>query len=190
MKSKKLIFGIIALVLVALGVDPQQAQKLLALVSGEQQTTTQQTATSSTHNNVQRDSHKKWSDTTPAINLHHVFDGEINRSGKPTGFHSRPGGQDPENARVVGVRDGPNRHGIYTATVEVRDGGQWKEKFSSFFPDDMSYDEVINVVMHAYRNSSNPNSQPWRGPSGKGFDVQGYTLRDGDINTAFPVYER
>ena len=50
----------------------------------------------------------KWSKTSPAINLHHVFEGEINRKGRPVGFHSRPGGVDPSTARVVRIRDKPN----------------------------------------------------------------------------------
>lgn len=186
MRSRKIILGIAALVLVALGVDPDQTQRLLQLFTGEQTTSVQTSASSGT--SASHD--QKWSNTDPAINLHHVFDGEINRSGKPTGFHSRPSGTNPATARVISVRDGPNQLGVYTATIEVRDGSNWKEKFSSFFPDNMSRQDVINTVLHAYRNSDNPNAQPWRGPSGLGFDVQGYTLRDGDINTAFPVYER
>ena len=129
----------------------------------------------------------KWSNTTPAINLHHIFQGEINRKGDPVGFHSRPGGKDPATARLVRVRDQPNRSGVYTAMIEVRDGSQWKEKFSSFFPDNMSEDEVTAAILNAYKNSN--KKQPWRGPSGLGFDIQGYTLSKGDINTAFPVYQ-
>ncbi|PID60359.1 MAG: hypothetical protein CSB44_10590 [Gammaproteobacteria bacterium] len=131
-----------------------------------------------------------WSDTDPNINLWHVFHGEINRSGKPVGFHSRPGGQDPENARLVSIQDPPNRHGVYTATVEVRDGNQWKRKFSSFFPDSMSSDEVIAAILNAYHNSSNPNAQPFEGPSGHGFRIQAYTSSRGGINTAFPIHVR
>ncbi|MFK7916389.1 MAG: EndoU domain-containing protein, partial [Pseudomonadales bacterium] len=124
----------------------------------------------------------------PEINLWHVFEGEINRKGKPTGFHARPGGQDPANARVKSIKDRPNRAGVYTANIEVRDGGQWKGKFSSFFPDSMSQQEVVNVILHAYRNSKDPRKQPWSGPSGLGFQIQGYTTSRGGINTAFPVY--
>jgi len=131
-----------------------------------------------------------WSSSNPEINLWHVFHGEINRKGKPTGWHSRPGGQDPANARIVSIKDRPNRAGVYTATIEVRDGGQWKSKFSSFFPDNLSQQEVIDVIVHAYSNSKNPNKQPWSGPSGLGFQVQGYTSSRGGINTAFPVYNR
>lgn len=133
---------------------------------------------------------QKWSDTSPNINLLHVFEGEINRKGKPTGFHSRPGGQNPSNARVTSVKDQPNRYGVYTANIEVRDGNQWKSKFSSFFPDDLSRDEVIDVILHAYNNSNNKSSQPWEGPSGAGYRVQGYTTGQGGINTAFPIFTR
>ena len=133
-----------------------------------------------------------WSETEPAINATHIFLGEINRSGKPTGYHSRPGGKDPRNARVARIQDGPNRAGIYTARVEIRDpdSGRWKEKFSSLFPDRLSHGEVIKAILHAYRNRESAHAEPWRGPSGLGFPVQGYTLRDGRINTAYPVYIR
>jgi len=141
-------------------------------------------------NNSSHSSSRQWSQTSPEINLWHVFDGEINRSGKPTGYHSRPGGNDAANARVKSVRDQPNKAGVYTAVVEVRDGNQWKSKNSSFFPDSMSRDDVIDVIVHAFNNSNNQKKQPWSGPSGLGFTVQGYTTSRGGINTAYPIYRR
>lgn len=134
--------------------------------------------------------HAKWSNTTPAINLAHVFHGEINRKGKPVGFHSRPNGSSPKGAKVVRVKDGPNKHGVYTATIEIADGSRWKSKFSSFFPDSLTQEQVVEAILHAYNKSNNPKKQPWRGPSGLGFDIQGYTLSKGDINTAFPIYRK
>jgi len=131
---------------------------------------------------------EKWSSTNPEINLWHVFDGEINRSGKPTGYHSRPGGVDATNARLVSIKDQPNRAGVYTANIEVKDGDQWKSKFSSFFPDSMSQQEVIDAILHAFSKSN--KQQKWEGPSGLGFTIQGYTTNKGGINTAFPVYRR
>ena len=86
-----------------------------------------------------------WSDTSPNINLRHVFQGEINRSGKAVGYHARPGGQDPTGARVASVRDVPNRLGVYTARVEIRDGDRWLAKNSSFFPDALSEYLYLNV---------------------------------------------
>lgn len=129
-----------------------------------------------------------WSDDRPNVNLWHVFLGEINRHGEPTGFHSRPDGLDPPNARVERLRDGPNAVGVYTATVEVRDGARWKRKFSTFFPDSMTADEVVDTILNAYHASPNPTAQPWEGPSGHGFRIQGYTSSRGGIATAFPIY--
>ena len=88
------------------------------------------------------------------------------------------------------MRDHPNKAGVYTAAIEIRDGQQWKEKFSSFFPDSLSRNEVLQAVLNAYENSANPKAQPCEGPSGLGFSVQGYTSSRGGINTAFPIYVR
>lgn len=130
----------------------------------------------------------KWSTTKPNINQWHIFEGEINRSGKPVGFHSRPGGRDPAGARLKSVRDKPNRAGVYTASIEIRDGQQWKQKFSSFFPDSLSREEVLQAILNAYANSDDPQAQPFEGPSGLGFTIQGYTSSRGGINTAFPIF--
>ncbi|HEY4596429.1 MAG TPA: hypothetical protein VIJ02_08525, partial [Thermoanaerobaculia bacterium] len=46
---------------------------------------------------------EEWSRTSPPVNVTHIFEGEINKRGKPTGFHSRPGGKDPANARVARI---------------------------------------------------------------------------------------
>lgn len=202
-KYKKMI-PIVAVILIALGVNLDKFGIDLEALSG--QSTNQQSQNRTNNNTPQntqaaqpasirqvstsREKLPHWSNSQPEINLWHVFEGEINRKGKPTGFHSRPGGQDPGNARVVSVKDKPNRLGIYTANIEVRDGAQWKSKFSSFFPDELSQQEVIDVIVHAYKNSNNPNKQPWSGPSGLGFQIQGYTSSRGGINTAFPVYKR
>lgn len=170
MNKYKRYIPIVALILVAMGVSVDQF--------------------SSTQSSDTIASGQKWSDTKPNVNLWHIFDGEINRSGKPVGFHSRPGGKDPENARVRSIRDAPNRTGVYTASIEIRDGNQWKEKFSSFFPDSLSRNDVLTAVLNAYNNSTDPKAQPFEGPSGLGFNIQGYTSSRGGINTAFPIYVR
>ncbi len=193
MLNLKRLIPIIAVVLIALGVNLEQFGIDLESLTGNNQSSQQrdqnQSQRSSSGNSNQNHSQgSKWSSTNPEINLPHIFEGEINRSGKPVGFHSRPGGQDPANARIKSIRSKPNSAGVYTANIEIRDGNQWKNKFSSFFPDSLSRDEVIDVILHAYSNSKAPNKQPWSGPSGMGFQVQGYTTSRGGINTAFPVY--
>lgn len=211
MRNYKRLIPIVAIILLAFGVNLDRFGIDLEALSGQSSGQSQasfQTGRSDSETNLTNNSGTPagstfgssgggidanlphWSSTDPEINLWHVFKGEINRKGKPTGWHSRPGGQDPATARIVSIKDRPNRAGVYTATIEVRDGGQWKSKFSSFFPDNLSQQEVVEVIVHAYSNSKNPNKQPWSGPSGLGFQVQGYTSSRGGINTAFPVYNR
>lgn len=198
MNKYKRFIPIAAVILIALGVNLDQfGINLQSLSKGGSGTITQSSSPSSSSNNHSSSAGQhsnadmpKWSDTNPNINLWHVFEGEINRRGKPVGFHSRPGGQDPANARVRSIKNSPNNAGVYTASIEIKDGGEWKEKFSSFFPDSMSQDAVIKAVLNAYKNSSDPKAQPFEGPSGLGFSIQGYTSNSGGINTAFPIYAR
>jgi len=132
----------------------------------------------------------KWSSTTPPVNMVHIFEGEINRRGRPVGFHSRPGGKDPANARVVAVIDSPNRFGVYTAKVEIfSSGDQWLSKRSTFYPDKMDREGVIAAVLHAYQNRVTGDDEKFRGPSGAGFTIEGYLLGD-KINTAYPLYTK
>lgn len=197
MLNKKIVVPIIAAILLALGVNLDELGIDLNQLAGNQTVTSESknnkdvfatNNSNSTGSTKAYSSGSKWSKTSPAVNLHHVFEGEINRKGKPVGYHSRPGGQDPDSARLVKIRDKPNGVGVYTAIIAVRDQGDWKEKFSSFFPDTLSQQQVVDAVLNAYRNSSDKKKQPWQGPSGLGFDIQGYTLSGGDINTAFPIY--
>lgn len=132
---------------------------------------------------------EEWSATSPPVNVTHIFAGEINRRGKPTGFHSRPGGQDPATARLVRVVDRPNRAGVYTAEVEIRDGSQWLTKRSTLYPDRLDRAAVIQAVLNAFQNRTTGGGEPFRGPSGQGFTVEGY-FQNGRINTAYPIYSR
>lgn len=205
MNKYKRYIPIVAVILVALGVNLDQFGIDLkglsnggSAISSSSNTQSSNNASGNSSGNQKSsngDAHSepeypKWSKTNPNINMWHVFEGEINRSGKPVGFHSRPDGQDPSGARLVSIRDKPNRAGVYTATIEIRDGNQWRSKFSSFFPDALSTNEVTSAVVNAYKNSRDPKAQPFEGPSGLGFTIQGYTSGSGGINTAFPVYVR
>jgi hypothetical protein len=132
---------------------------------------------------------ERWSATQPSINETHIFEGEINRRGQPVGFHSRPGGQDPAGARLVRILDSPNGDGVYTAEVEIRNAaGNWLSKRSTLYPDRMSRQQVLDAVLHAWQNKTSSGSEPFHGPSGQGFTIEGY-FQDGRINTAYPIYK-
>jgi hypothetical protein len=135
-----------------------------------------------------RSTGEEWSRTSPPVNVSHIFEGEINRSGKPVGFHSRPGGRDPQNARLVRVVDRPNRAGVYTAEVEIRSGSEWLSKRSTLYPDRLDRAAVIQAVLNAFQNREG-GGEKFRGPSGQGFTIEGY-FQNGRINTAYPIYTR
>lgn len=127
-----------------------------------------------------------WSDTAPPINLTHLFAGEINRRGKPVGFHSRPNGVDPQGSGVVRVVDRPDRSGVYTAVVWIERRG--RTKFSTFYPDRLTRAQVIAAVLSAFRKGRR-SGENFRGPSGLGFTIEGY-FQGGRIQTAYPIYSR
>jgi hypothetical protein len=129
---------------------------------------------------------RAWSDTVPAIDLIHIFAGEVNRRGRPVGFHSRPGGEDPQGSGLVRVVDRPNRFGVYTALVWI--GRRSRTKFSTFYPDRLPRARVIEAILFAYRQGRRRGDR-FSGPSGHGFTIEGY-VQNGRIRTAYPLYSR
>ena len=135
---------------------------------------------------------KIWSDTTPPIHLVHVFDGEINQRGRPTGFHHISNPPSNRTARIFRKLEGPNKAGVYTALVEIYDphSKKWKEKFSSLFPRHLTRQQLIKAILQAYHQDELEHPRKWRGPSGYGFKIEGYLLKDGRIITAYPLYRK
>ena len=126
--------------------------------------------------------------TNPPVNLTHIFEGEINRKGRPVGFHARPGGRNPSGARLVRVVDRPNRQGVYTAEVEIRtQDGRWLKKRSTFYPDRMSREEVVAAILNAYRRRSTGAPRSSAARREQGFTIEGY-YQNGRINTAYPIF--
>lgn len=134
----------------------------------------------------------QWTDTEPKISLTHIFYGEINSRGRPTGYHHRANGNDVNSARLKKILSPANRFGVYTALVEVKDpdSGQWKEKFSSLFPDHFTRQQIIDLILKTYRAYPPQTRRKWGGMTDYGFRVEGYTLKDGRIITAYPIFEK
>ncbi len=127
-----------------------------------------------------------WSETRPAINLTHIFAGEINRRGKAVGFHSRPGGVNPPGSGIARIVGRPNRSGVYTAMVWI--GRRSRTKFSTLYPDRLPRQMVIEAILSAFRRGQR-RGERFRGPSGHGFTIEGY-IQNGRISTAYPLYSR
>ncbi len=131
-----------------------------------------------------------WSKTDPALNMVHIFEGEINKRGKPVGFHKKLNQTGAYSSRIKKMLSKPNKAGVYTAIVEIYDRRQnkWKDKFSSMFPDRLTKQQVVQAILRAISQNRLGTGAKWRGPSGYGFMIEGYRLYDGRVNTAYPLY--
>jgi hypothetical protein len=135
----------------------------------------------------------KWTTSDPPINLAHIDYGEINGRGEAVGYHHRLNGVDPPGARVQRIVQPPDASGIYRARVTLRDPptGAWIDKKtpSTFFPDAMSDDQVIDAVLAAFQAGRWRGDGRFIGASGRGFAIEGW-YQNGRINAAYPLRGR
>lgn len=120
--------------------------------------------------------------TQPPVNRTHLFCGEVNRRAAGTGFHHRPGGENPPTARFERIVERNPQTGVYVADgIEIFDGEGWRRKrhISSFYPDACTPAEVLASVAHAASNAlcAYPNGK-WRGLSAPAPGAEGYCLGD------------
>lgn len=137
-----------------------------------------------------------WTDTVPSVNVRHIFCGEI-RYNRPKGYHSKV--YSPATDVVTGTQNATVPvNGIYNARVNFNNG---TNKFSTFFPNACSQDQIVHSVIYAATHTTGP-AVPWGelGPSAPnaggaeyclGADGRPFTIRyaldeDDDVNTAFP----
>ncbi len=132
----------------------------------------------------------QWTATDPPINIAHIQTGAINRRGEAVGYHHRPNGVDQPSARVLRIVQPPDANGVYRARVALRDpaSGEWIDKraSSTFFPDAMSDDEVIEAVLAAFHHGQMRGDGEFSGDSGHGFAIEGWYQR-GRIAAAYPL---
>lgn len=121
--------------------------------------------------------------------IDHIFKGEINGRGQATGYHYE-GIEDSPGKTVEGTKSDVDDNGVYTAQVEVNDipktgnGGE-----STFYPEDMSPQEVIDAINEAYDNRVNLRGNTYVGESDGGLQIEMYLDADDKIISAFPIYE-
>jgi hypothetical protein len=53
----------------------------------------------------------------------------------------------------------------------------------------MDRDTVVQAILNAFKNRDSGSSEKFRGPSGRGFTIEGY-YQNGRINTAYPIFTR
>ena len=112
--------------------------------------------------------------------LEHIFHGNINGKGLPSGYH-KPSIM--SKATISNVSS-PDKFGVYKATVEMNG----KTKFSTFFPDSWNRVDVINSIKEV-REGIQFNKAGWyTGKTSSGMPIKMWLNRNGLVDTAFPVY--
>ena len=119
--------------------------------------------------------------------LIHIFEGDINRKGRAGGYHydmvEGTSGSIIEGTKSPALNDA----GVYEAKVEVNgtlkkaNGGK-----STFFPDHMSPQEVVDAINEAYSNMELIEGSRYSGTSRNGIDIEIILNSEGKIITAYP----
>lgn len=118
--------------------------------------------------------------------LDHIFNGEINRYNQVGGYHYE-GIADSPGSIVEGTKSEPDENGVYTGVVEVNGvQKQTNDGKSTFFPEQMSPQEVVDSINEAYDNRESMNGNTYVGSSNNGLTVVMYLDRDDKIISAFP----
>lgn len=109
---------------------------------------------------------------------------------KPVWFHSRPEWKNPPTAKVEIIID-KNDLWIYQAKTKILDikNHTWKTKFSTMFPDKYNMEDIINMILYAYKNRYFLKWNKFRWPSWKWFDIEWYLIDKNKINTAYPIFK-
>lgn len=122
----------------------------------------------------------------------HIFRGDI-KKGKARGFHYEGAQMEASNGTKVieNTRTKTDRNGVYEAKITVR--GIEKRHRSSFFPRSWSRAEVVKAINEGYANRSSVKDRApnyFEGTSSSGVRIGMYCNRNGELVTAFPLYNR
>ena len=119
--------------------------------------------------------------------LIHIFEGDINRRGQAGGYHydmvEGTSGSIIEGTKSPALNDA----GVYEAKVEVNGiPKKGNEGYSTFFPDRMSPQEVVDVINEAYSNMEWMDDSRYLGISRNGIKIEMILNSEGKIITAYP----
>lgn len=132
----------------------------------------------------------------PAVNAQHIFCGEV-KKGRASGFHSRPGGDDPATVSGTGTPLPRGPAGIYALIdFQIAEKGRTARKaLSTMFPDACDRSAVLAAIRNAARGAV-PGKR-FKGSSGRfcragtplaPFAIAGFMNEAGVVVTAWPDY--
>ncbi len=121
--------------------------------------------------------------------LEHIFYGTVNRSGNGSGYHYDRVENTPGEI-VPGTRSEEDSYGVYTAKVTVNGAAKsGNNGYSSFYPDSMSPQEVVDAINEAYDSRQRVRGNLYAGMTAEGIEIDMALDDDGRIITAYPVKE-
>ena len=121
--------------------------------------------------------------------IEHIFIGTINKKGNATGYHYE-GIEDSAGEVIEGTRTEPDSFGVYSGKVRVNGIKKSGNKgYSTFYPEDMSPQEVIDAINEAYESRELLNGNLYAGLTDDGMEIDMALTDDDKIITAYPVME-
>ncbi|MGL4449741.1 MAG: EndoU domain-containing protein [Sarcina sp.] len=120
--------------------------------------------------------------------IKHIFLGSVNSNGKVDGYHY----DDIKNIDsfvIQNTKTHPNKYGVYKAKTII--DGKIKNDdngHSTFFPNNYSPQQVIDVINQAYSNKHHIDKNIYLGKATNGMEIEMYITYDSKIISAFPKY--
>lgn len=94
--------------------------------------------------------------------IDHIFEGEVNGRGNGTGYHYE-GIESSPGSVIEGTRGIPNEFGVYEGRVEVNGFPKTGNgEMSTFFPEEMTPQQVIDTINEAYSNKTLVNGNTYK----------------------------
>lgn len=117
--------------------------------------------------------------------IKHILEGEVNKRGKAVGFHME--NMPTKKGKIIeNTRSEANDNGIYSAKVII--DGVPKMAKSTFFPTNMTPQQIVNAINEAYINKKATSRDEFVGNTSYGFDIGMYFNDKGKITTAYPKF--
>lgn len=119
--------------------------------------------------------------------LEYLFEGRLDDTARAIGYHYQSS-WDTTGSIIPGQEIRTGKFGVYHAEVQV--AGIQKSEGSSFFPDSMSRQDVIDAINEAYANRMPyPDGDGYLGVSDGGMKIMMYLKENGKIEAVYPLYE-